>query len=457
MPGIDMTQMVRRTVQPADSGASAVREQSDSQQSAGFLQLLRKKQQAAAGREESEKLVRDDESQDKTSGQKPAQSQPEAGEAGDLHAEINLQAQTTAKNLQGEWPLRFAGSQEPGIRMVVQGMNSPAETVDSAGEQAGQEVQAVSPENALSVNGLSENVLSENILPENSLLGDASSEDSASLFQEKLADGQMAQAVSEELPKPSSKEDLPKAVLSKIPAAEHQEQVMEDAPRIYEPENAGDGQQEPIAEIPQKMILQESSQKPALQEAEMPAGDRAFSVQAQGSNVRQNKNDVGDEVPPDKVMHPQQTTPYEPSVVQSRTKTEIPVKTTEAELPADLGKALADRLPPDDGTLTIELEPASLGKVTIKVIYETGRASISLMSANPKTLEILNQNAGEIAGILADKTGRETMIYTYQPEQEFADSREGGGQEHREPQEQRDHRKREQPDSFVQQLRLGLV
>lgn len=456
MPGIDMTQMVRRTVQPADSGASAVREQSDSQQSAGFLQLLRKKQQAAAGREESEKLIRDDESQDKTSGQRPAQSQPDAGEAGDLHAEIDLQAQTTAQKLQGEWPLRFAGSQELGIRVEVQGMNGPAEAADSAGEQAGAAVQGVSPESALSVNGVSENVLPENVLSENGLLGNASSDDRGSLFQEKLADGQMAQAVSEELPEPSSKADLPKAVLSKTPA-EHKEQVMEDAPRIYESENAGDGQKEPIAEIPQKMVIQEASRKPSLQETETPAGDGAFNIRAQGSNIRQNKDDAADEISPDKVMHPQQTAPYEPSVVQSRTKTEIPVKTTEAELPADLGKALADRLPPDDGTLTIELEPASLGKVTIKVIYETGRASISLMSANPKTLEILNQNAGEIAGILADKTGRETMIYTYQPEQEFADSREGGGQEHREPQEQRDHRKREQPDSFAQQLRLGLV
>lgn len=451
MPGIDMTQMVRRAVQPADSGASAVRELSGGQQPAGFLQLLRKKQQAAADLKESEKFVRDDESQDKTSRQKSAQSQPEAGDAGDVHAGIAPQTQTTVQNLQGEWSLRFAGSQEPGVRVEVQGMNGPVEAADSAGEQAGAAVQEVFPESVLSGNELSGNAFLED-----SLLGDASSEDDVSLFQEKPADGQMAQAVSEELPESSSKADLPKAVLSKTPV-EHQEQVMEDAPRVYESENAGDGQKEPVVEIPQRMVIQEASRKSSLPETETSAGDRAFNIQAQGSNVRQNKNDAADEISPDKVMHPQQTTPYESSVVQSRTKPEIPVKTTEAELPADLGKALADRLPPDDGTLTVELEPASLGKVTIKVIYETGRASISLMSANPKTLEILNQNAGEIAGILADKTGRETMIYTYQPEQEFADSREGGGQEHRENQEQRDHRKREQPDSFAQQLRLGLV
>jgi len=120
-------------------------------------------------------------------------------------------------------------------------------------------------------------------------------------------------------------------------------------------------------------------------------------------------------------------------------------------------KTLADRLPERDGTLTIEFEPASLGKVTLRVIYEAGRTSVSLMSDNPKTLEILSQNAGQIAGILEDKTGRETVIYTYQSQQQFGDSREGGREGRREPGEQKDDRRRGQRDSFAQQLRLGLI
>ena len=81
----------------------------------------------------------------------------------------------------------------------------------------------------------------------------------------------------------------------------------------------------------------------------------------------------------------------------------------------------------------------------------------ALMSDNPKTLEILSQNAGQIAGILEDKTGRETVIYTYQSQQQFGDSREGGREGRREPGEQKDDRRRGQRDSFAQQLRLGLI
>lgn len=127
------------------------------------------------------------------------------------------------------------------------------------------------------------------------------------------------------------------------------------------------------------------------------------------------------------------------------------------ELPEAFARNLADRMPGRDGTLTIEFEPASLGKVTLRVIYEAGRTSVSLMSDNPKTLEILSQNAGQIAGILEDKTGRETVIYTYQSQQQFGDSREGASEGRREPREQKDDRRREQRDSFAQQLRLGLI
>lgn len=134
-----------------------------------------------------------------------------------------------------------------------------------------------------------------------------------------------------------------------------------------------------------------------------------------------------------------------------------PVRTSQAELPTDVAKAIAARMPSDNGTLTIELEPASLGKVTIQVVYESGRTSLSLLATNPKTLELLSRSAAEIAGILENKTGQETVIYTSEPQQEFADAREGGREGRREPGDQQEERRKEQPDSFLQQLRLGLV
>lgn len=133
------------------------------------------------------------------------------------------------------------------------------------------------------------------------------------------------------------------------------------------------------------------------------------------------------------------------------------VKTTPADLPADLGKSLAQRMPGKNGTLTIELEPASLGKVLVKVVYEAGSTSVSLIAANPKTLEILSRNAGEIAGILESKTGQDTVIYTAQTESQYPESEGDGRQNRREP-DRREHREQKsQSDSFAQQLRLGLV
>ncbi len=94
------------------------------------------------------------------------------------------------------------------------------------------------------------------------------------------------------------------------------------------------------------------------------------------------------------------------------------MKTTPQALPEDLGKTLAAKLPDTGKTLTIELEPASLGKLTIRMTYEAGRAAVSILATNPRTLEILNAKAAEIASILEEKTGQETVIVTQQPQEQ---------------------------------------
>ncbi|MEY8337040.1 flagellar hook-length control protein FliK [Lachnospiraceae bacterium 62-35] len=143
-------------------------------------------------------------------------------------------------------------------------------------------------------------------------------------------------------------------------------------------------------------------------------------------------------------------------------KTEsIPLKTMPESLPEDLGKALAAKMPENGRTLTVELEPASLGKLTIRLVYEGSRAAVSIMASNPKTLELLNQKASEIAAILEEKTGQETLIYTHQAEQErdgFNENPNGhSGQEDREDGQREKKNDRDHSESFIQQLRLGLV
>ncbi len=149
--------------------------------------------------------------------------------------------------------------------------------------------------------------------------------------------------------------------------------------------------------------------------------------------------------------------------VTQRTET-IPLKTTPEQLPQDLGKTLASRTLEAGRTLTVELEPANLGKLTIRLVYEGDRASLSIMASNPRTLDMLSQKASEIAAILEEKTGQETIIYT-QPAQQGSEQydeqqNQNRSKEQGEPEEQKNQGHGEdthQAESFAQQLRLGLV
>lgn len=139
---------------------------------------------------------------------------------------------------------------------------------------------------------------------------------------------------------------------------------------------------------------------------------------------------------------------------------ETTVKATMEELPKELGKAVTVGKPGESQTLTVELEPASLGKMTIRLQYEAGRTLVSVMASNPKTLELLQEKATEIAAILKERTGEETVIYTEETQREPGEEAKeqqsrGGGQ----PEERRQHKEedRSQTESFMQQLRLGLV
>ena len=137
------------------------------------------------------------------------------------------------------------------------------------------------------------------------------------------------------------------------------------------------------------------------------------------------------------------------------------MKTSPETIPQDLGKMLGAKMAEGARTLTLELEPANLGKLTIHLSYEGDRAAVSIMATNPKTLELLNQKASEIAAILEEKTGQETVIFTQKPEtnQENYDRNPDGKREREEQEEKHQQNKEEHQsfDSFAQQLRLGLV
>lgn len=130
--------------------------------------------------------------------------------------------------------------------------------------------------------------------------------------------------------------------------------------------------------------------------------------------------------------------------------------TAQDTLTEDLGNYLDTKISEKKGKLELSLEPARLGKLTIRLEYEKGKTEVTIFSTSVKTLEILSKEAGHLAQILEEKTGTPTVIYT--PEQtenrQNMDQDTGHGRNGR--QDQKEQRQK-QDDSFAQQLRLGLA
>ncbi|MFR4440436.1 MAG: flagellar hook-length control protein FliK [Hungatella sp.] len=134
----------------------------------------------------------------------------------------------------------------------------------------------------------------------------------------------------------------------------------------------------------------------------------------------------------------------------------VRMQTSEQVLGRDTAELLASRMPLKEGVLHLELEPVHLGKLTIQVAFESGRTAVTVMSSNAETLEILSRNAGQIAQILEDRTGQQTVVYTPQSS-EAGEQSAAEKQGHQENRQDRQEHRNERDQSFAQQLRLGLV
>ena len=412
---MDMTQRVQQAVETAGPDVSVNRDKGDDRSGTDFLRLLRGRQQALERRDTEERLSKKGQARDKAgpadkkeddagetvSGQIPLEA-AKAGE-GDVLKDFTFQFRMDSGQMPKEWDAAVSDIQDSGLWAPVQDLAVREDTADASGQEAGQ------------------------ALPQEGNFGPGIPADMA----QSVLDASVSPAEQPE----ESFQVLGKEEMFPVPMAEENHNQEEPAmvrpgEGFPKPEQQAAGMEQAVPEIPVKAQARDTMDGQGQPEEELPL------AHAVDSHPSVQPKDYG---------------------TAAQAGTQSPVRTNMEEMPEAFARNLADRLPERDGTLTIEFEPASLGKVTLRVIYEAGRTSVSLMSDNPKTLEILSQNAGQIAGILEDKTGRETVIYTYQSQQQFGDSREGGREGRREPGEQKDDRRRGQRDSFAQQLRLGLI
>lgn len=371
-------------------------------------------------------------------------------------------------------------TEEPGSSKPAKGQEASADKTDktdkttgSAGQTAGKQEAAEKPgktEDKETAGNLAEiqAALSQMMVQNLGTTEDLAEQLTASVEQltasveqlQAIAQGKVLESVQEAAAGSQEEEPVQVAVDQKAMADE-----LTGSLQNYASVTAGSESVRTAAEDTEAKPVQAVETLTAQAQQIVPGGEiQKLAAETSGDSHRQETSERGNQsqegpVSIQELMASSMTRSTSPesfaSVEMPREET-ITVPTTPETFPQDVGNKLAASLPRTDGTLTIELEPAALGKMTIKVVYEAGRAAVSIMSANPRTVELLSQNASEIARILEERTGQITQVYTPDPRQSLEDG-QAGQERQQHQQENPEKEKHDQTESFTQMLRLGLV
>lgn len=133
------------------------------------------------------------------------------------------------------------------------------------------------------------------------------------------------------------------------------------------------------------------------------------------------------------------------------------------ELPEKLTDQILTRMTEGVNSFEIEIEPENLGKIAVKILYEDGQATVSILCTEKKALDVLGNHAREIGGIIDRNMGGETKIYVEKQEPDYLnqnrDENQQGKQGEQEQQKEGNKKQQNSEDSeqFLQRLRLGLT
>lgn len=131
------------------------------------------------------------------------------------------------------------------------------------------------------------------------------------------------------------------------------------------------------------------------------------------------------------------------------------------ELPEQVTNQLLSKVVEGVKEFEIHIEPANLGKLAIKVLYEGSQATISIVCSEKRALDVLGQNAREIGNIIERNLGEETTIIVEKQETDYLnqtrDENEQAGQEQQKQEENGKNQDSEDAGDFLQKLRLGLA
>ena len=132
------------------------------------------------------------------------------------------------------------------------------------------------------------------------------------------------------------------------------------------------------------------------------------------------------------------------------------------ELPDKLTDQILGKMQEGVQSFEIEIEPENLGKIAVKIMYEDGQATVSILCTEKKALDVLGNHAREIGGIIDRNLGGETKIFVEKQEPDYLNQNKDEnqhGKQDEQGQQKESHKKQDSEDSeqFLQKLRLGLT
>ena len=273
---------------------------------------------------------------------------------------------------------------------------------------------------------------------EGEALSIAAVQESGEKLPEVLATEESSQPEIKELAAPATKAAAAETVLPKEEKAEEQETVF-------------------------SAVITE---KQPLQEEETTVKDEVETKSAKKSGERVARPDLKkEELAPEHAVKPESLFRKEPesSPVQ---KAEEPLRlyTKEESIPEDVAKFLGEQIDFSKGEIKIELEPRTLGQITVKVNFSAGKANLVILAENPKTLSLLQNGALDMARILEQKTGEVTKVVVHEEtkgENLFQENPSHNNGENKDEAERRlreelEERRRGNTEGFIHRMRLGL-
>lgn len=132
------------------------------------------------------------------------------------------------------------------------------------------------------------------------------------------------------------------------------------------------------------------------------------------------------------------------------------------ELPQKVTDQLMAKMTEGAQEFEIHIEPANLGKIAVRILYQEGQATVSIMCSEKKTFEMLGRNAGEIGQVIEKNLGGTTTIIVDKQENDYLnqtrdENQKNGQNQEQEQKEGKKNQDAEDSQQFLQKLRLGLM